>query len=99
MSLNNKLNAKRDSFGDRICDDLCEVLLSGLSLEDKIRHECVSKQFQRCVYRRQYILDAPDLYCRPENKCRRRYVNSMLYCAYFNSYTSNMLLDIKHNLI
>jgi hypothetical protein len=44
---------KRQSFDYRICDDLCEVLLSYLSFEDKIRFECVSKQFQRCVYNKQ----------------------------------------------
>jgi hypothetical protein len=66
MSLNNELNAKRDSFDDRICDDMCEVLLSGLSLEDKIRLECVSKQIQRCVYRRQYSVNTNDLFLGPE---------------------------------
>jgi hypothetical protein len=43
---NNKIDLKRDSFSGRICDDLCEVLLSYLSFEDKIRFECISKQFQ-----------------------------------------------------
>ena len=32
---------RRDSFSDRVCDDLCEHLLSFLSFEDKIRFECV----------------------------------------------------------
>jgi hypothetical protein len=41
---NNEKSLKRDSFSGRICDDLCEVLLSYLSFEDKIRFECVSKQ-------------------------------------------------------
>ena len=43
-----------DSFEDRICDDLSEVLLQFLPLEDKQRLECVSKQFQRTVFRKQY---------------------------------------------
>ena len=48
MSLiSNKKTLRRDSFRDRICDDLCSVLLSYLSFEDKIRFECVSQQFQR----------------------------------------------------
>ena len=38
---------RRDSFSDRVCDDLSEVILKYLSLEDKLRLECVSKQFQR----------------------------------------------------
>jgi hypothetical protein len=51
MSINRK-----DSFSDRICDDLCEVLLSYLSFEDKIRFECVSKQWQKCVFVKQFRL-------------------------------------------
>ena len=37
----------RQSFSDRICDDLCEEILQYLSLEDKLKLEGVSKQFQR----------------------------------------------------
>ena len=53
----------RHSFSDRFCDDLCEDILQYLSLEDKIRLQCVSthtvwtsKQFQRTVFQRQYKL-------------------------------------------
>ena len=53
---NNENLLKRDSFSGRICDDLCEVLLSYLSFEDKIRFECVSKQWQKCVYEKQHSL-------------------------------------------
>ena len=49
-------NYRRDSFCDRFCDDLCEDILQYLSLEDKLRKECVSKQFQRTVFKRQYEL-------------------------------------------
>ena len=42
-----EVNYRRDSFSDRVCDDLCEVILKYLSLEDRLRLECVSKQFQR----------------------------------------------------
>ena len=38
-----------DSFDDRFCDDLCEDILQYLPLKDKLRLECVSKQFQRTV--------------------------------------------------
>ncbi len=50
---NNENSLKRESFSDRICDDLCEVLFSYLLFEDKIRFECLSKQFQRYVYIKQ----------------------------------------------
>ena len=49
-------NYRRDSFDDRFCDDLCEDILQYLSLEDKLRLECVSKQFRRTVFQRQYEL-------------------------------------------
>ena len=41
----------------RFGDDLTEELLQYLSLEDKIRLECVSKQWQRCVYQRQFVIE------------------------------------------
>ena len=42
-----------DSFDDRFCDDLCEDILQYLPLKDKLRRECVSKQFQRTVFQKQ----------------------------------------------
>ena len=38
---------------DRLGDDLCQVLLSYLPFEDRFRCECVSKQWQRVVYKTQ----------------------------------------------
>ena len=46
------------SFDDRICDDLSEVLLQFLSLEDKLRLECVSKQFQRTLFQKQFSISS-----------------------------------------
>ena len=43
-------NHRRDSFDNRICDDLSEVILKYLSIEDKLRMESVSKQFRRTVF-------------------------------------------------
>ena len=48
---------KRKSFSDCFCDDLCEEILQYLYLEDKLKLECVSKQFQRTVFQRQYRLE------------------------------------------
>ena len=42
----------KKSFSDRICDDLCEEILQYLSLEDKLKLEGVSKQFQRTVLKK-----------------------------------------------
>ena len=52
----NELSLRRDSFSDRFCDDLSEVLLSFVSFEDKIQFECVSHQRQRLVFNKQYVL-------------------------------------------
>ena len=53
-------NTKRDSFDERICDDLSEVILQYLPIEVKFRFESVSKQFQRTVFQKQYDLQIKD---------------------------------------
>ena len=53
-------NYRRDSFDDRFCDDLCEDILQYLAIKDKLRLECVSKQFQRTVTKKVYELDLDD---------------------------------------
>ena len=45
-----EVNYRRDSFSDRVCDDLCQFILQYLSLKDKLKYECVSKQFQRTAF-------------------------------------------------
>src|ERR1700743_1045931 len=47
---------------DRFGDDLCEVLLSYLSFEDRFRCECLSKQWQRLVYKTLNVLKIGDEY-------------------------------------
>ena len=42
----------RESFDQRIGNDLCEVIVSYLTLKDRLRLECVSKQFKDCVFKR-----------------------------------------------
>ena len=54
---NKELYLRRDSFSDRFCDDLCSVIVSYLSFEDKIRFECVSHQFQRYLFVKQYVIE------------------------------------------
>jgi hypothetical protein len=48
-------NFDLDSF-ERFCDDLCQVLLSFLPISDKIKFECVSKQWKRLVFNRKQKL-------------------------------------------
>ena len=45
----------KNSF-DRFGDDLTKVILQYLTLEDKIRLECVSKQWQRSVFEKQSVI-------------------------------------------
>ena len=47
---------RKDSFEDRICDDLSQFILQFLSLKDLLRLECVSKQFQRSIFEKHNIL-------------------------------------------
>ena len=44
-------------FFDRFGDDLTELILSYLTFEDKIRLECVSKQWRRLVFNKQFELN------------------------------------------
>ena len=46
----------KNSF-DRFGDDLTEEILQYMTLEDKIRLECVSKQWMRCVFNKQYVIE------------------------------------------
>jgi hypothetical protein len=80
---NNENPLKRDSFSGRICDDLCQVLLSYLSFEDKMRFECVSKQWQKCVYEKQYSLEMNE----SEDKDR----DKNQFYKLFNKYAKNEL--------
>ena len=41
---------------DRFGDDLIEEILQYLTLEDKIRLECVSKQWRRFIYNKQFMI-------------------------------------------
>jgi hypothetical protein len=45
----------RDSF-DRFGDDLCELILSYLTLNDCLEYQCVNKQWKRLVFNKQMKL-------------------------------------------
>ena len=67
----------KDSM-DRLGDDLTEELLQYLTFEDKIRLECVSKQWKRCVFQRQFVIEI-DWNC--------RYSHNSLYKLNTNEWT------------
>ena len=46
----------KNSF-DRFGDDLTELILQYLTLEDKVRLECVSKQWRRLVFNKQFTIE------------------------------------------
>ena len=61
MSSNKRMCLKsptemRQSFDERICDDLCEDILKYLPIEDRFRLRAVSKQFQRTIEATQQVL-------------------------------------------
>jgi hypothetical protein len=66
---NNLINRKysKDSF-DRFGDDLCQLLLSYLSISDKIRFECVSKQWKQLVFNKQQKLQLIDSFWSSHNE-------------------------------
>ena len=51
-------NHLKDSMS-RFGDDLCELIVSYLPFEDKLRLECLSKQFRRLVFNKQFSLEIP----------------------------------------
>ena len=63
----------KDSF-DRFGDDLTEEVLQYLTFSDKVRLECVSKQWQRCIFQRQFVIELkyPDL--KPQNSLNQMIV-------------------------
>ena len=65
-------NTNSGLFSERLCDDLCEVLLQFLPIEDKLMFECVSKQFQRTVYQRQHHLNLKSFFKRFNLRKRRK---------------------------
>ena len=73
IGVQNQIEPYLDNYGylkdsmDRFGDDLTEEVLQYLTFDDKIRLECVSKQWQRCVYQRQYVIDI-DVFNRYNNQ-------------------------------
>ena len=60
QAITSKLNSMKvyakDSM-DRFGDDLTEEVIQYLTFNDKVRLECVSKQWQRCVYNKQFSIE------------------------------------------
>ena len=64
----NLFKSESNLFSERICDDLCEVILSFLPIEDKLRLEAVSKQFQRCIFNKQSVIEIKNCELRKVNR-------------------------------
>jgi len=60
----NKVYSK-DSF-DRFGDDLCELLLSYLTFDQKLNFECVSRQWKRLIFNKQFTIELVN--CKFKNK-------------------------------
>ena len=73
LLFDNRIESKvyaKDSM-DRFGDDLTELILSFLCFEDKIRLECLSKQWRRLIYNKQFVLDICDYSKRTVNSLRK----------------------------
>ena len=46
---------------DRFGDDLTEEILQYMTFANKVRLECVSKQWKRCVFQKQYVIELCEL--------------------------------------
>ena len=66
-------------FNDRICDDLCEVILNYLPIEEKFRLESVSKQFQRCIFNKQTVIELKG--CDQKKNNRKNLYNCLVLTA------------------
>ena len=64
-----KIYAK-NSF-DRFGDDLTEAILKYLKFEDKIRLECVSKQWRRFIYNKQFVIIITDFNFNSKNSLNK----------------------------
>ncbi len=87
---------ERQSFGELICDDVCEEILQYLPFNDKFRLECVSQQFQRTIFRRLFALIT--IYSDDDIISFDTFITSNPLIEYLtvNYYTSD---DIKFNLV
>ncbi len=56
-----KIGYNCNSF-DRFGDDLCQLLFSYLTAKQKLRFECVSKQWKNLIFNKQLILNYINLY-------------------------------------
>ena len=55
------INDYRKDSMDRFGDDLTEEILQYMTFANKVRLECVSKQWKRCVFQKQYVIELCEL--------------------------------------
>ena len=75
-------------------DDLTEEVLQYLTFSDKVRLECVSKQWQRCVFEKSFVIEYTEQYvneCHSEsfqttlnNLIQTKALNYRIYGSVFN---------------
>ena len=68
----------KNSF-DRLGDDLTELILQYLTFEDKVRLECVSKQWRRLVFNKQFVIEKPYSNESSENWSQKLYRKINIY--------------------
>ena len=85
----------KNSF-DRFADDLTELIVSYLWFEDKVRLECVSKQWRRLVFNKQIVIDLKDLCSNDESK-KKNSLKSLFRRYYYNDKRGYRYLSISND--
>ena len=69
-------NGYRKDSMDRFGDDLTELIVSYLWFEDKVRLQCVSKQWRRLIYEKQFVIELSPY---PSKNSLRRLFRYIIY--------------------
>ena len=89
----------KNSF-DRFGDDLTELILQYLTFEDKVRLECVSKQWRRLVFNKQYaieILGSESINYINSNNCGQQLVSYLGSISKEKNNSLNKLMIVRAN--
>jgi hypothetical protein len=70
------------------------VFLSYLSFEDKIRFECVSKQFQKSIFNKQFIIEIDGYPNRKENTLKKSKFVNEVYIRVNNKKLNEIILKL-----
>ena len=68
---------EKDSM-DRLGDDLTEEVIQYLTFSDKVRLECVSKQWMRCVFNKQFVIEITEQFVNGSHSEHQNSLNHLI---------------------